>query len=53
MYSDFYHPSRKHGSSVYNGNGTGNRSDIVEAKIWSRSKVHHTFVGNQAFYRFG
>lgn len=53
LYSDYYHPTRKHGSSAYNGNGTGNRSEIVDAKAWSRSKVHHTFVGNEAFYRFG
>lgn len=53
LYSDYYHPTRKHGSSAYNGNGTGDRSKIVDAKTWSRSKVHHTFVGNEAFYRFG
>lgn len=51
-YSNFYHPTRKHGSSVQNGRGNLNQSGTVLGGATAKSSISKTTAGNLAFYRF-
>jgi lactococcin 972 family bacteriocin len=49
--SDYYHPSRTHGSSVKNGRGNAWRSPDVGGGAWARSSIAKTAAGNSAYWR--
>ncbi|GAA4686829.1 hypothetical protein GCM10025780_37070 [Frondihabitans cladoniiphilus] len=51
-YSHYLHSSRKHSSSVRNGNLEWFRSSVAGAGVQSRAAVAHTVGGNQSFYKF-
>ncbi len=51
-YSNFYHASRKHGSSVQNGRGNVARSATVAGGATAKSSITKTYAGNIAYYRF-
>ncbi|ROP65686.1 lactococcin 972 family bacteriocin [Curtobacterium sp. ZW137] len=51
-FSNFYHASRKHGSSVQNGRGQVARSRDTLGGATAKSSITKTFAGNNAYYRF-
>jgi lactococcin 972 family bacteriocin len=51
-FSNFHHASRKHGSSVQNGQGHVARSADTAGGGTARSSIRKTFAGNAAYYRF-
>ncbi|ROS72219.1 lactococcin 972 family bacteriocin [Curtobacterium sp. PhB130] len=51
-FSNFYHASRKHGSSVQNGRGQVSRSRDTLGGATAKSSITKTFAGNNAYYRF-
>jgi lactococcin 972 family bacteriocin len=51
-YSKFFHATRKHGSSVGNGQGFVNRTGTIAANKWANSSIRKTWAGNIAYYRF-
>lgn len=50
-YSLYLHSARVHGSSVYNGNGNGERSVDTAAGVRSSAYVVATAWGNTAYWR--
>ncbi|MFZ7088109.1 lactococcin 972 family bacteriocin [Curtobacterium sp. RRHDQ10] len=53
VYSNFYHYTRKHGSSVINGEGWKKSSRLVDPRLTSNASISSTIAGNTAYYRFG
>jgi lactococcin 972 family bacteriocin len=51
-FSNFYHASRRHGSSVQNGQGHVSRSPDTAGGATAKSSITKTFAGNNAYYRF-
>jgi lactococcin 972 family bacteriocin len=51
VYSFYWHGSRKHASSVKNGNGDLRRSAETAKNKWAQVSFKKTAWGNQAFYR--
>ncbi|MBT1675948.1 lactococcin 972 family bacteriocin [Curtobacterium aurantiacum] len=51
-YSNFYHKTRKHGSSVENGAGNLSRSRDTAGGATAKSSIRKTYAGNHAYYRF-
>ncbi|MFZ6993517.1 lactococcin 972 family bacteriocin [Curtobacterium sp. RRHDQ66] len=51
-YSNFYHTTRKHGSSVENGRGNVVRSATVAGGATAKASITKTYAGNHAYYRF-
>ncbi|MCU1526698.1 MAG: hypothetical protein JWP75_461 [Frondihabitans sp.] len=51
-YSNYFHKSKKHATSVVNGNATYASSGTARANAWSKVSIFHTWTGNKAFYRF-
>jgi lactococcin 972 family bacteriocin len=51
-YSNYFHKTRQHATSVINGNATYKTSGSARPNTWSKVSVFHTWTGNQAFYRF-
>lgn len=49
--SDYYHPSRTHGSSVKNGRGQFSRSADARGGAWARTSIAKTTAGNSAYWR--
>ena len=53
VYSKYFHGTRKHGSSVKNGNGISSRSPDVGAGSWAVATIKKTMAGNSAYWRVG
>ena len=51
VYSKYFHNTRKHGSSVINGNGNRVRSANVGGGAWAVATVWKTMAGNTAYWR--
>ncbi|ROQ38617.1 lactococcin 972 family bacteriocin [Frondihabitans sp. PhB188] len=51
-YSNFFHKTRKHGSTVKNGTGKTFRTDDTNKGQTSKATVKKTWSGNSAYYRF-
>lgn len=51
LFSNYWHKTRAHGSSVINGNGQRNTSPDVRGGLTSHSRINKTFAGNTAYWR--
>lgn len=51
-FSNFYHKTRKHGSSVKNGAGNTKRSADKAGGETAKASIRKTYAGNTAYYRF-
>jgi len=52
VFSNFYHATRKHGSTAENGAGNAARSADTAAGRTSKASIRKTYAGNHAYYRF-
>jgi lactococcin 972 family bacteriocin len=53
VFSNYYHPSQRHGSTAVNGQGGSDRSADRPGGTWSYASTPGTWWGNSAYYRVG
>lgn len=50
VYSNYYHPTKRHGSTAMNGRGQSNKATNVAGGLWSRASIAKTWAGNSAYW---
>jgi lactococcin 972 family bacteriocin len=50
VYSNYYHPSKRHGSTAMNGRGNSNRVTGIASGSWSYASISKTTAGNSAYW---
>jgi lactococcin 972 family bacteriocin len=50
VYSNYYHPSKRHGSTAMNGRGLSHKVTGIPSGSWSYARIGKTMAGNSAYW---
>jgi len=50
VYSNYHHPTKRHGSTAMNGRGLSHKVTNVGGGAWSRASIAKTWAGNSAYW---
>lgn len=50
VYSNYHHPSKRHGSTAMNGRGLSKKVTNIPSGSWSYASISKTLAGNSAYW---